>query len=133
MKLIVNARHIKTSNEIHAHIDRRIAFAFSRSRKHVRTVLVKLTDINGPRGGIDKQCKVVVRLYSRPSIVIVERQADIHHAIDRCITRASRNLMQQLKRKQHSLQGKLSYLDVDYATRRQAGGVVREDGDFIYP
>lgn len=118
MKLIVNSRHIQASSEIHAHIDRRIAFAFSRSRKHVRTLLVKLTDINGPKGGIDKQCKVVVRLYSQPSIVIVERQADIHHAIDRCITRASRNLMQQLKRKQNSLQRKLTYMDVDYSARR---------------
>lgn len=127
MKTIVNTRNIEASNEIQNHIDRRIAFAFARGHKQVRTLLVKLTDINGPKGGIDKQCKVVVRLHSQPSIVIVERQADIYHAIDRCITRASRNLMQQLKRRS-SLQRKLIYNDMNSMSRKAE----REDGDFAY-
>ena len=99
MKLIINARDPITDQQVYEHIEHRIGFAFARIRESIRSITLTLCDINGPKGGIDKQCKIMIKADSLPTIVIVERQAETIHAIDRCISRAGKNLIQHIKRK----------------------------------
>ena len=99
MNIFINSAKLKSESGINEYIEYRIGFAFSRTRRFIRAIEVALTDINGPKGGIDQQCKIIVQPYASPTIVIMERQSKIKHAVDRSITRASRNLSQQIKRK----------------------------------
>ena len=48
--------------ELRAYTERRMTFALRRFQEHVRHVRVRLTDVNGPRHGVDARCAVTARL-----------------------------------------------------------------------
>ena len=72
-------------------IQRRFGFALGRFDGRIHSITVRIIDINGPRGGIDKQCRVTVRMRggARP-IVIEDIDADAGVAIDRLADRTAR-------------------------------------------
>ncbi len=43
---------------------RRLEFALARFDARVRSLTVRVADLNGPRGGLDKRCLVAIRLTS---------------------------------------------------------------------
>ena len=70
---------------------RRLEFALGRFGVRVRSLTVRLTDLNGPRGGLDKHCLVAIRLTSPRRLIVVEdTDAEAEVAIGRAADRASR-------------------------------------------
>jgi len=53
-------------------------------------VSVRISDVNGPRGGVDKLCRVETRLWGRFPLVVEDVSADMSQAIDRSIRRMGR-------------------------------------------
>ena len=47
--------------ELRAYAERRLSFTLRRFQEHVRDVRVRLTDVNGPRHGVDARCTVTDR------------------------------------------------------------------------
>lgn len=70
MKIDIRTRHLELSAEASEEVRHRIRSALDRLSLAIDTVDVTLTDINGPRGGADKQCRLRVRGPSIPRIVI---------------------------------------------------------------
>ncbi len=70
---------------------KRLEFALGRFASRVRSLTVRLTDVNGPRGGVDKRCLMMIHL-ARPSRVIVIEDVDVDAgvAVSRAAERASR-------------------------------------------
>ncbi len=68
---------------------RRLEFALARFAARVESLTVRLRDLNGPKGGIDRHCLVAVRL-SRPRrlIVIEDTDVDAAVALNRAVGRA---------------------------------------------
>lgn len=99
MKPRLNFRRISADSRTIDYIHRRFSFAFGRMQHAMEEASITLSDINGPKGGRDKQCRIVVRSHTLPPIVILEKQSELKLAIDRGIARASRNLARQIKRK----------------------------------
>lgn len=67
-----------------------------RHGRRVQSLTVRLADVNGPRGGVEKQCQVSVRLtYARRVIVVgdldaneatvISRAAELSRAIARAV------------------------------------------------
>jgi ribosome-associated translation inhibitor RaiA len=48
--------------QLRAYAERRVSFALRRFQEHVRHVRVRLTDLNGPKHGVDARCAVTARL-----------------------------------------------------------------------
>lgn len=72
-------------------VHKRLDFALGRFAGRVRSLTVRLKDLNGPRGGVDKQCQIAIRLdRPRRTIVIEELDAEPEAAIGRAAQRASR-------------------------------------------
>lgn len=72
-------------------IRRRFAFALGRFDGRVRSVTVRLTDVNGPRGGVDKQCRVTAHLRGGARAIVLEDiDADAAVAVDRVADRTAR-------------------------------------------
>lgn len=70
---------------------RRLEFALGRFASRVRSLTVRLTDLNGPRGGLDKKCLIAVRLDRPRKVLIVEDvDADGGAVISRAADRAAR-------------------------------------------
>ena len=67
----------------------------------VERVSVRLEDVNGPRGGIDKRCQVKIVLKGLPSVYVDERDSSVQAAMDRALGRANRAVRQALQRRLH--------------------------------
>ena len=99
MQIAIQAHGFPPTDTLEMHIQDRIRFTFSRVTNRVRRVLVKLSDINGPRGGVDKRCLIEVRIDGLSSTVIQDVQNDLHIAIDRAAGRAARSVLRRLQTK----------------------------------
>jgi len=60
---------------------------------------VRLEDVNGPRGGIDKRCQVKIVLRGLHSVYVDERDSSVQAAMDRALGRANRAVRQALQRR----------------------------------
>ncbi len=90
MQITIKSTEVPLSSDRRQQIERRVAFAMSRLAWRVRRVDVSLGDLNGPRGGIDKQCRVRVHFDRGPAAVVEDRDSDLSSLIDRCLARAGR-------------------------------------------
>lgn len=82
--------------EIRRFAERRITFALDHLRD-MRRIAISVEDINGPKGGADKHCRLVA-VFGFKSIVLEETQADWQMAVARAIHRLDRTATQELQR-----------------------------------
>lgn len=133
MNTTIHFRSMEMTGYLEIYIKRRIAFAFSRVKDSVRSLAINVSDINGPKGGIDKQCKVLLRVDSKPDIIIVEKQSDALLAIDRAITRASRRMNQSIKRRGRGLRDRSQKNELLRDMHSVADDVeIIEAGDYLH-
>lgn len=85
--------------ELKDHADRRLSFALSRFGTGVLKTAVYLTDNNGPKGGFDKNCLIVVRLRGLGEVVAEVVDTEWPVAIDRATTRIGHNVRRAIERK----------------------------------
>lgn len=98
MQIDIQARDFSLTDALQQHTQRRLHFALSRTDEHLRRVQVRLSDVNGPRGGRDKRCQLRLVISGMPDLVIEELDADLYAAINRASARAGRSLIRRLKR-----------------------------------
>ena len=98
MQIDIQARNFLLTDAIRSHIERRLGFALSSRDEHIQRVMVRLSDINGPRGGADKCCHIQVVLIRLADVVIEDTEVDLYNAIDRAADRASRTVGRRLAR-----------------------------------
>jgi ribosome-associated translation inhibitor RaiA len=96
MQIAIQTQGFPLTDALDNHVKDRLRFTFSRVADRVRRVRVTLSDINGPRGGVDKRCLIEARLDGMPSVVIQDLQSDLYIAIDRAAGRAARSVMRRL-------------------------------------
>ena len=98
MNIDIQARNFSLTHALRGHVERRLGFAFSTRNQHIQRILVRLSDINGPRGGPDKCCHIQLVLPQLADVVIEDTESDLYVAIDRAADRASRSLARRLGR-----------------------------------
>ena len=98
MQIIIQARGFALTSGLREHIERRIRFALDWAKYHVGKVSVRLSDLNGPRGGEDKRCHIQVAIPGGANVVIEDTEADLYIAIDRAADRAGRTLARRVAR-----------------------------------
>lgn len=98
MLIDIQARNFSLSHALSGHVKRRLGFALSSRDIHIQRVMVRLSDINGPRGGADKCCHIQVVLPQLPDVVIEDTEVDLYAAIDRAADRAGRTVDRRLAR-----------------------------------
>jgi hypothetical protein len=76
----------------------RLQFVLRRVRWLVPRATVRLSDVNGPRGGIDKRCLVELETDGNGKVVIQAVARDWRTAIDNALGRAARALMRMWQR-----------------------------------
>ena len=98
MQIDIQARHFSLTEALRDYIERRLAFALSTRSDHIKHIMVRLSDINGPRGGNDKCCQLHVVLPGQADVVIEDTQSDLYIAIDRATDRAWHTVSRKLAR-----------------------------------
>lgn len=65
---------------------------------NVKTIEITVSDLNGPRGGIDKECRIVVSLKRMQDVVVTTKDEKLSKAISAVINRAERSVRRTLDR-----------------------------------
>ena len=105
MRIDIQALGFDLTPALRAHTERRIHFALGWATTQVSRLCVRLSDLNGPRGGEDKRCQMRISLAEAPEVVIEDTQADLYEAIDRAAERAGRTVGRRLERSRDQRHG----------------------------
>ena len=100
MQIDIKARNFSLTDALRSHAERRLRFSLTCCDDHIQRVVMRLSDINGPRGGADKRCRLQVVLAGLPDVVVEDIEADLYVAIDRAADRAGRTLVRKIDRQQ---------------------------------
>ncbi len=98
MKVDVRFRGIQASDALREHALRRVHFQLSRFDGAVGSVVVRIGDVNGPKGGVDKRCQVAVRGPALGSVTLEELGSDAYAAVGAAVDRAARAVGRELER-----------------------------------
>lgn len=118
MKIEICGRGIYVSDELREHIERRIRFALLRFEERVPKLRVRLSDLNGPRGGTDKSCLLTATIRPTSTLIIEARSENMYAAINCVVDRASTCLVRRIKRS--SRQGRAERI-VRYRSPKPSG------------
>lgn len=99
MKLTIRMRHLVVTPETSSELRHRILRAFERVLPWIRAVDVAIADLNGPRGGADKQCRLRVRGTSIPTIVIEHVGVDTISTVALAAARAEQAVLRKRARR----------------------------------
>ncbi len=114
MQIDIQARHFSLTDSLRSHAEHRLRLALTCCNNHIQRIVMRLSDINGPRGGADKHCHLQVVLAGLPDVVIEDTETDLYVAINRATDRAGRTLVRRVSRQQTRLkQGRPVPLDAD--------------------
>jgi len=91
----------------------RVRFALRRLTTFVPHAKVQCSDVNGPRGGVDKRCQVELKTDNAGTVVISSLARDWRTALDRSLTRATRVLTRSLQRTQRPVRDRTAKLALD--------------------
>jgi putative sigma-54 modulation protein len=99
MKLHIRFRDLESNPELKDLVVRRVRLALSRFTHAIRDIDVTLADVNGPRGGVDKLCRVRIIGPQLGLIVVEETAAEVPAALDGAVGRMSRTVARTLDRR----------------------------------
>lgn len=101
MQIDIQARNFSLTGALRSHVERRLRFALTCFDDHIQRVVIRLSDINGPRGGADKRCHLQVVLDGLSDVVVEDIETNLYIAIDRATDRAGRTVGRRLARQRH--------------------------------
>lgn len=101
MKLSVRTTGMRLRMEEAEHLERRLQFALGRFDDLIAWVRVYLTDENGPRGGADKHCRLVVKVLPSMQLLLEDQDADLTVLIDRAADRLAQLIRRHLERRRN--------------------------------
>lgn len=102
------------------HIDRRLRYALSRFGNRIEKVIVFLHDHNGPKGGVDKVCRILVKVRGCGTVFAGVIDCDWFTTVDRATTRIGHNVSRQLDRLRRQQAGRSSGKPWAFAARGNA-------------
>ena len=97
MQVLFKSRHPQAT-ELRDLTERRVRFVLRRLGWLVPRAEVQMSDVNGPRGGIDKRCQVELRTDGAGSVVVASVASDWRAALNKALAKAARFLMRGLRR-----------------------------------
>lgn len=99
MRVQIRASRIDIEADTKEYVERRLLFALGRFADVVKQVEVTLSDINGPKGGQDKLCRLRVDLKRQPKPVFAEiLHEKLRTAIDLAADRLGRAVARSVDR-----------------------------------
>ena len=98
MNLNIQSHAMKLSGALKRNVIKRVQNTFNVRQDCIQRIHVRLSDINGPHGGIDKRCQIHLIVPHMPDIVIKETQENIYSAVYHACVRAKDALDRKLTR-----------------------------------
>lgn len=85
--------------ENRAYIRRKIGRRLGKFADSIERVSVRTEDMNGPRGGVDRLCRIKVTLGGLPAVVFEARNAKLNAAVDAAIAGVAAAVRRSVQRR----------------------------------
>ena len=115
MNIVIQCRDFSMTDSLKQYVENQLRFVLTRYSVHIVKINVTLLDINGPKGGLDKRCRVRLKFSKLPTIIIQDTQKNLYAAIKTCGTKLKRTVERDIKRVQlrnTAHKNNLRFLDV---------------------
>jgi hypothetical protein len=89
----------RLTQEKRAEIRRKLGARLGKFADALERVTVRVSDVNGPRGGIDQVCTIKVVVSDFPSVVFEARDRTVNAAIQAALAGTERAIRRQLQRR----------------------------------
>ena len=99
MTLQIHTRGCALEPELRESIQEQITTAFRRVSRSVDRIHVHLADVNGPKGGTDKEVLLEVGLRGAPDVIIAQRGVSWNSAVHSATQRAWQSTLRRLDRR----------------------------------
>ena len=101
MRLEIRSQSLDIGQGFRGYIERRLRFALGRFGPRIGGVTVSLADLNGPRGGLDKRCRIMVRLVRFGQVVVEDTDSDLGAAVNWAADRVEQSVRRELERRRN--------------------------------
>lgn len=108
MELSLRTTGFSLSAALHALAERRIRFALTRFGHAIEHVVCSMSDVNGPRGGVDKLVSLKVKPSSGRLVVVEYADTTVLRALDLALDAAARGVARELQRARERPQRRLA-------------------------
>ena len=98
MQIDIQSRGFSLTNSLMDYAQQRVKLSMAYCCSHVSRIVIRLSDINGPRGGPDKRCNIQVVLEGMPDVVVHNTEINLYDAIDRAVDRTRRAVVKKVDR-----------------------------------
>ena len=98
MKVDIQSQDFPHTSALTDYTKRRLQFVLTRHSDRIQRVVVRVGDKNGPRGGVDKFCRIQVHLLEAPVVVVEDIGLEMYAVIDRAADRVGRVVVKHLGR-----------------------------------
>lgn len=115
MQVLFKSRHPQAT-DLRDLTERRVRFVLRRVGWMVPRAEVQMSDVNGPRGGVDKRCQVELRTDGAGSVVVASVASDWRNALNTALARAARFLMRLRRRGSDSRRARQRLVDAGHAS-----------------
>lgn len=92
MRPLILTHKLAIDSSMHSYILHRLRLALDRTLSKIGAITVRLSDDNGPKGGVDKSVQVKLVVPGHDSVIIHERGSDLRSVVDRAIHRAAQTV-----------------------------------------
>lgn len=104
MALTIDLRssNLPISVALREHVTRRLHFAVGRFGHRLERIVVRVVDVNGPKGGPDKRCRILARLSPAESaerVVVEATDSDAYAAVSQAAIRLDERVARALTKK----------------------------------
>jgi putative sigma-54 modulation protein len=99
MELSISSQNLHVDEETESHVRRRIDFALEQFDSWITRVQVHLEDVNGPRRGVDKQCRILVNLKGGKTLKVEDPDAEMIAAVNRAADRLGQVVSREVDRR----------------------------------
>ena len=113
MEIRVNDKQKLLRSEAVLKARSRVNAEFAKFSDYVKSVEISIVDVNGPRGGVDKECRVLVKLKKINDVAVSVRDETLSKAVSSGIDRASRSVGRSIDRKTRAGENRFSRLKLE--------------------
>ncbi len=99
MNIEIQGINLSIDETVNQFIQRKVMFGLNKYEDAIRRIIIRLTDINGPKGGKDKCCHIQIVIPKVNDLIIEDTEVDIYKAINRAVERADRIVNKCLAKK----------------------------------
>jgi hypothetical protein len=97
MNIEIHTSRLTLLPERREQIEHRADLSLGAWASRISDVAVHLADLNGPTGGVDTRCRIVVMLDNAADVVVEDVDSDLGDLITQCFEQAQRAVAKRLR------------------------------------